>query len=90
MAWFSLVATKALIEYARNVLWQLNLVGLAKIRVEIKLRHWWKNRLPSSPISREAVGTATNGTFSRGSGGEPRPKAWAQGARWPAGAREGL
>ena len=23
-------------------------------------------------------------------GGEPRPKAWAQGARWPAGAREGL
>ena len=52
--------------------------------------HWWKNRLPSSPISREAVGTATNGTFSRGSGGEPRPKAWAQGARWPAGAREGL
>ena len=49
-----------------------------------------ENRLPSSPISREAVGTATNGTFSRGSGGEPRPKAWAQGARWPAGAREGL
>ena len=54
------------------------------------ISHWWKNRLPSSPISREAVGTATNGTFSRGSGGEPRPKAWAQGARWLAGAREGL
>jgi hypothetical protein len=51
--------------------------------------HWWKNRLPGSPISRDGEGTATNGVFSRGSCGEPRPKAWAQGARWPAGARGG-
>ena len=67
----------------------LNII-ISNINVSVRHVHWWKNRLPSSPISREAVGTATNGTFSRGSGGEPRPKAWAQGARWPAGAREGL
>ena len=45
------------------------------------LSHQQKKRLPSSPISRETVGTATNEVFSRGSADEPRPNAWAQGAR---------
>jgi hypothetical protein len=46
--------------------------------------------LVEKEASPQNIRTVTKGIFSRGSGGDPRPKVWAQRARSTAGGREGL